>query len=98
MSRARRAGRLAAWLVMLATPGLLSAQSAAGDYTVEKSVIAAGSMRTEAGDFVVDATAGQHDSGQSQAGDFQVSGGFWPSAGVAPPSEPEIFRDGFESP
>ena len=78
----------------LALAGTALAQSAGGDFTVKKSVIAGGSATASGGDFRVAATAGQHDAGSMQGGDLTVRGGFWPAASAAP--DDRIFANGFD--
>jgi hypothetical protein len=80
-------------LLLAALCGSAFAQPAGGDFTVRRSVVAAGTVEAVGDDFIVTATAGQSDAGRMQGGDFRVQGGFWP----APLGSPaRIFQDGFE--
>lgn len=72
------------------------AQSAGGDFTLKKSVIAGGSATASGGEFQLNATLGQHDAGKMQGGDFTARGGFWPAGTASAPDAEGIFSDGFE--
>ena len=89
-----RAGGAAALALTLA--GAALAQSAGGDFTLKKSVIAGGSTVAGGGDFQLNATAGQHDAGKMQGGDFIARGGFWPAGAASAPDADGVFANGFE--
>ena len=83
-------------VVALTLTGAALAQSAGGDFTLRKSVVAGGSATASGGDFQSAATAGQHDAGKMQGGDFIARGGFWPAGEASVSDASGVFADGFE--
>ncbi len=82
---------LAFALLITAVPGAI-AQSSGGEFSITRSVIAAGGSTSTGGDFSLTGTVGQSVVARSQGGQFSVSGGFW-----APGQRADmLFRNGFE--
>ncbi len=80
-----------AYVLLLTVVSGAIAQSSGGEFSITKSVIAAGGS-SSGGEFTLTGTIGQPLVARSQGGEFSVSGGFWAPGQVAD----LLFVDGFE--
>lgn len=91
--------KLLALTLLLCLPGSASpGQASGGDFTLLRSVIAAGGGAASGGEFQLRGTVAQAVARPvASGGNFVLRAGFW-TAGTDIPSSGPLFEDGFESP